>query len=289
MSWRTVVVTGCAKIEYKLNYVVVRSECVKKIHVSEIHTLIIESTAVSMTAALLNELIKRKIKVIFCDEKYNPHSELSPFYGHSLDSGNIMCQIAWTDNAKMKVWGEIVKRKILSQAYMLQNIDSEAAQLLRQYADNICDWDKSNREGLAAKVYFSRLFGAGFQRGGADNINAALNYGYTVLLSAFNREIVAGGYMTQLGICHRNAFNKFNLGCDLMEPFRIFVDEVVSDVGDKELDREYKNKLIDILNRKVVQRGERVYLNNAVRNYVKSVFAALNGEDRNIDFVSYEL
>ena len=264
MSWRTVVVTGCAKIEYKLNYVVVRSDCVKKIHISEIHTLIVESTAISLTAALLNELIKRKIKVIFCDEKYNPHSELSPFYGNSLDSRNIMCQIAWTDSAKMNVWGEIVKRKILSQAYMIRNIDTGAAELLRQYSKDICDWDKSNREGLAAKVYFSRLFGAGFQRGSADNINAALNYGYTVLLSAFNREIVACGYMTQLGICHRNAFNKFNLGCDFMEPFRVFVDAIVAAEGDKALDRDYKNKLIDVFNRKVLQKGEKVYLNQTL-------------------------
>ena len=47
----------------------------------EIRTLMIESTAVSLTAALLSELVKKKIKVIFCDEKRNPSSELMPYYG----------------------------------------------------------------------------------------------------------------------------------------------------------------------------------------------------------------
>ena len=37
------------------------NEKITKIHLSEVHTLIIESTAVSLTAALLNEMIKRKI------------------------------------------------------------------------------------------------------------------------------------------------------------------------------------------------------------------------------------
>ncbi|MEE0516355.1 MAG: CRISPR-associated endonuclease Cas1, partial [Anaerovoracaceae bacterium] len=82
MSWRTVVVTGCAKLDFKMDYLVVRKkEATNRIHLSEIGILIVESTAVSLTAVLLCELVKRKIKVIFCDEQHNPHSELLPCYG----------------------------------------------------------------------------------------------------------------------------------------------------------------------------------------------------------------
>ena len=69
MSWRTVVISRSAKLDYKLDYLVVRQEEIRKIHLSEISILLIESTQVSLTAVLLNELMKRKIKVIFCDEK----------------------------------------------------------------------------------------------------------------------------------------------------------------------------------------------------------------------------
>ena len=31
-------------------------------------------------------------------------------------------------------------------------------------------------------------------------------------LSAFNREIVSNGYITQIGLFHDNMFNQFNLG-----------------------------------------------------------------------------
>ena len=82
MSWRTVVVTGNAKLDYKMDYLVVRkAEATTRIFIGEIGLLIIESTAVSLTTMLLSELAKHKIKVVFCDEKHNPQSELISYYG----------------------------------------------------------------------------------------------------------------------------------------------------------------------------------------------------------------
>ena len=71
MSWRTVVISSNVKLDYQMGYMVVRRMDTMKIHLSEMEILIVESTAVSLTAALLNELSKKKIKVIFCDEKRN--------------------------------------------------------------------------------------------------------------------------------------------------------------------------------------------------------------------------
>lgn len=81
MSWRTVVVTQNAKLDYQLGYLVIRGQDTHKIHLNEIAVLIIESTSVSLTTYLLNELSKNKVKVIFCDEKRNPFCELLPYYG----------------------------------------------------------------------------------------------------------------------------------------------------------------------------------------------------------------
>ena len=76
MSWRTVIISSTAKLDYQMGYLVIRKDDVTKIHLSEIETVMIESTSVSLTATLLCELTKKKIKVIFCDEKRNPSSEL---------------------------------------------------------------------------------------------------------------------------------------------------------------------------------------------------------------------
>lgn len=83
MSWRTVVISSTAKLDYQMDYLVIRKDDVTKIHLSEIENLMVESTAVSLTAALLCELTKKKIKVVFCDEKRNPSSELIGYYGSS--------------------------------------------------------------------------------------------------------------------------------------------------------------------------------------------------------------
>ena len=64
MSWRTVVIASTAKLDYQMGYLVIRKNDITKIHLSEVEILIIESTAVSLTAALLCELKKKKIKVI---------------------------------------------------------------------------------------------------------------------------------------------------------------------------------------------------------------------------------
>ena len=61
MSWRIVVISKRAKLDYQLGYLVVRNEEVTKIHLSEISTILIESTAATVTTSLLAELTKKKI------------------------------------------------------------------------------------------------------------------------------------------------------------------------------------------------------------------------------------
>ena len=65
MGFRTVIVNSRSKLEFRLNYLVIRGEKEKRIFINEINTLIVQSTAVSLTAALLCELVKSKVKVIF--------------------------------------------------------------------------------------------------------------------------------------------------------------------------------------------------------------------------------
>ena len=120
MSWRTVVISSTAKLDYQMDYLVIRKDDVTKIHLSEIENLMVESTAVSLTAALLCELTKKKIKVVFCDEKRNPSSELIGYYGAHDTSLKVRNQIAWSEDIKKHVWTEIVTEKIRKQAQHLK-------------------------------------------------------------------------------------------------------------------------------------------------------------------------
>ena len=214
MSWRTIVISRSAKLDYKMDYLVVRQEEITRIHLSEISVLMVESTAVSLTVTLLNELTKRKIKVIFCDEKRNPSSELISYYGSHDTSAKVRKQIEWTAEMKSMIWTEIVTEKIRKQMELLKNLEKEESHLLGEYIEEIQPGDMTNREGHAAKVYFNALYGMQFTRTADVPYNAALNYGYSLILSVCNREITANGYITQLGLFHNNMFNQFNLGSD---------------------------------------------------------------------------
>lgn len=290
MSWRTVVVASSAKLDYQLGYLVVRKEDVTKIHINEIAMVIIESTAVSLTAALLSEMMKRKIKVIFCDEKRNPSSELIPYYGSHDTSIKIKNQIDWSVEIKEAVWTEIVTEKIRKQAEHLRYWNRQEAGMLEQYIGEIEFGDVTNREGHAAKVYFNTLFGMDFTRTAENNINAALNYGYGILLSAFNREIVANGYITQIGLFHNNMFNQFNLGSDLMEPFRPIVDLWVKNMRLDTFEHAEKMEILRMLQKEVLIAGRKEYVSNAIKIYCKSIFDALSDKDTSlIKFYGNEL
>ena len=150
---------------------------------------------------------------------------------------------------------------------------------MREYIEEIQPGDLTNREGHAAKVYFNALYGMQFTRTADIPYNAALNYGYSLILSVCNREITANGYITQLGLFHNNMFNQFNLGSDLMEPFRILVDEEVYRMKPEKFEHDEKMQMVNILNREVVIDGKRNYLNYAIKIYCKSVFDAMNEQD----------
>ena len=272
MSWRTVIIREPAKLDLSLGQMVVRQEKTTRINLDEMAMLILENTAVSITACLLSELTERKIKVILCDSKRNPQAEIIPYYGSHDSSAKIKMQIGWSDIAKEQVWTEIVREKIRNQMLHLNALKNPQAELLRQYLDELLPGDSSNREGHSAKVYFNALFGMDFTRNRDIPINAALNYGYSLLLSSFSREISAAGYLTQLGIFHDNMFNHFNLASDLMEPFRPIVDREVVKMAPEKLENEEKTRLVNLLNTEVTIAGRRQYLLNAIRIYCKSVF-----------------
>lgn len=281
MSWRIVVISRRAKLELKLDYLVVRDEeSTTKVHLSEIAVLIVENTAVSLTASLVSELSQRRIKVIFCDGKRNPVSELLPYYGSHDTSLRVKNQLDWNNSIKDMVWTEIVSQKIRCQRDVLKEFGKIEYRMLDDYISQIEIKDATNREGHAAKVYFNALFGMDFTRAKDCNINAALNYGYSILLSAFNREVVSNGYITQIGLFHGNRFNQFNFSSDLMEPFRFLIDEKVYNMNfDEEFEHMHKMELVNVLNDIVKIDNKQQYVINAIKVYCRSVFDALNEND----------
>lgn len=290
MGWRIVLISGRAKLDLKLNNMVIRKDETIKVHIPDIAILIIESTTVSITTALIERLVEEKIKIIFSGKDHNPIGEIVNYYNKHNSVAIIRKQISWTESIKKKVWTEIIKEKIKNQAVLVSCESKENSNLLLNYVLEIKEGDISNREGHAAKVHFNTLFGKDFIRNDDNAINAMLNYGYTLLLSSFTREITASGYLTQIGIFHDNQFNYYNLASDLMEPLRPMIDKIVYLSYPEYFGREEKMEILTIFEKEVLIGSTKYTLLNAISEYCKSVFKALEeGDAELIKFIDYEL
>ena len=288
MGSKTVIITRRAKLEYSLGSILVRdADETKSVLIDDISILIIENQGIAITGVLLSELVKQKVKVIFCDEKHNPLFECMPYYGAGNTSLRVRSQVKWSDEDKNAVWDRIIALKISHQAKVLEAFDKENAnKLLLSYIDEIKNGDETNREGHAAKVYFNSLFGAGFSRRDDTPLNAKLNYGYSLLLSMCAREITALGFITQLGIHHDNSENSFNFACDMMEPFRPIVDSIVNrKFLEGEFTTEVKRLMISaIVEAKVVIKDKVYKLPYAIGKFVQNAVSAIENKTFIEDF-----
>ena len=290
MGFRVISIKSRCKLEYCLNYLVFKSEETKRILLDEIELMIIDTPQVSITSALLIELSKRKIKVIFCDEKHCPQFEAVSYQNNSLSYKKIKEQILWEDDIKNLIWKEIIKEKIKNSAKTLSLLNYlDERDLLIKYMNEVSNGDETSREGHAAKVYFNALFGNNFSRRDDDiTENKYLNYGYSILASFISREIKLHGYLTELGIHHIGENNPFNFTYDLIEPLRAYIDYFV--VTKKVNECNYRNFFGSILGNKVIIDSKEMFLDNAIHLYVISIISALNEKDTNkIKFIQYEL
>ncbi len=279
MGWRTVVVNQHSKLAYKNNALLFKtSEKQEVIHLSEIDILILETTDITLTTMLLKRLVDENILVIFCDDKRLPSAKLMPYFGRHDSSLQLAKQVVWEEEKRQTVWTEIIAQKILNQHLYLREIEHyEKSQSILNLYDGLELFDPTNREGHAARIYFQSLFDNSFSRELQTTVNAALDYGYTLLLSVFAREIVKAGCLTQIGMKHVNQFNDFNLASDIMEPFRPLVDQIVFKNREKEF-MQIKRQLFKLFTNNYVYNFQQMYLTNIVQDYTKKVIKVLNGE-----------
>ncbi|MDT2604498.1 type II CRISPR-associated endonuclease Cas1 [Enterococcus dongliensis] len=283
MGWRTIVVNTHSKLAYKNNHLVYKSASqTEMIHLSEIDVLLLETTDIMITTMLIKRLVDENILILFCDDKRLPIGKLLPFYGRHDSSLQLSRQLNWTLEQKGIVWTEIISQKILNQCQVLMELEfQEKTKASINLHNELEIFDSSNREGHAARIYFNTLFGNDFSRDSENAINAGLNYGYTLLMSIFAREIVKCGCMTQFGLKHANQFNDFNLASDLMEPFRPIVDQIVYANRTDEF-KVIKRAIFELFTNQYVYNSKTMFLTNIVSDYTKKVVKVLNEESERI-------
>ena len=280
MSHRIIYIEKCECLKLYLdNIKVVYNDNDILLPISDIQILVIDNYKSSLSIPLINKLTENNVCTVICGIDHIPKSYILPMNGHFSQSGNINKQIAWDNDRKQIMHQKIVRAKIHNQTEILKlnNKSHEVIEKLHQFENEVEKDDVTNREGLAAKMYFRELFGDDFIRFDEDVINAGLNYGYSIFRSLISSIIVAKGYLPNLGIFHRGKQNMFNLSDDVIEVFRPIVDHYVYNnmMEDILFKQEHKEALIQLTTKKLEIDGRKQTVNNAIYVYIENILKEL--------------
>lgn len=222
----------------------------QSIPIEDIGVVVLEHQQTTVTLPLLNALSDNNVAVIFCGDNRLPNAMLLNLDSNRTQGEHYRDQVEAGEPLKKGLWRQIVEAKIRNQAALLLKLGKDGNKL-KPYYQNVKSGDSDNREGVAAKIYWTELFGSGFVRAreGVEP-NNLLNYGYTILRAAVARSLMGSGLFPAFGIFHRNRYNAFPLADDIMEPYRPYVDEIVFCLyaeGDTQLTKEVKGELLRLL------------------------------------------
>ncbi len=291
MGWKVLYIEESDYLSTMLDNLKVRQKNEQEllIPLKDIHSLVLDNYKLVVSIQLLNKCAENNINVVFCGVDHNPMGVLVPYSGHHMMADVLKRQIDWNDKTRLLVHQLIVKEKIRNQFKILEHLNlvtDTKAYLLRQYIEEVELGDSTNREGLAAKVYFRIMFGEKFQRFDEDVINAGLNYGYTIIRTQINKTIVAKGLNATLGIIHKGPTNMFNLSDDIIEIFRPLVDLWVY----KNLrlantfTKDHRISLIDLTTKKMYYQNQSQTIFNCMTLYVNSIVNFFENNSDNIEF-----
>ena len=265
---------------------------VKTTPVEDLGFIVLDHPQISFTMKLVEQLNANNVALVFCDSTHMPSSMLLNLESHSLQSELFRTQIDASEPLKKNLWKQTIEAKISNQASHLEKQGHKAHEL-RAYAKSVKSGDVENREGLAARIYWSRLVGDGFARdryGGPPN--HLLNYGYILLRSAVARALSGSGLLPTLGIHHHNKYNAFCLADDIMEPYRPFVDQLALRVYGEYpdeflLNKEMKVEMLGLMAGDVWIDGNKRPLMVALSQTTASLSRCFSGENRKIIYPEF--
>ena len=285
MAWRVVAIENPARLSLRDNQLVIAQEIEATLPIEDIDSLILDGYGITTTTNLLTALAINGTTTIICDEKHLPASVLLPYSQHSRQAKVSRQQIAMSQPLKKQLWQQIIISKITNQADVLRSHGLDDS-ILRSLANDVKSGDTSNRESIAARIYFDQILGDATRRKPIWH-NVALNYGYAMVRSHIARHIAARGLIASQGLFHHNELNSFNLADDLIEPYRAAVDLYILEkvaplhVGDRDasLTKHDRELIIDILNYYVIMNGKKFTIKHAVERTVESFIECIEAKE----------
>jgi len=265
----------------------------KMIPSEDIGFVVLDNKQITFTQAVMQMFSENNTTVIFCNEKHLPSSMLLNFEAHHLHGMNVDYQIKASEPLKKNLWKQTIKQKIRNQSNLLKYYNIVGHDALKEISKNVKSGDTTNRESVAARIYWSKIFDNFIRERSGRQPNSMLNYCYTILRSATAKAIVGSGLLPAFGIHHKNKYNAFRLADDIMEPYRPYVDRIVKEtfkkVPDyKDLTTEIKTELLNILTTDVEFKNVTRPLSVGLSITTSSLAKCFKGEIKKISYPKFK-
>ena len=273
-----------------------KASAVKQVPIEDIGVVVLDNKRITITQGALGALLDNNVAVITCDEHRMPSGLMLPLSSNTTQSERFRHQIDASLPLKKQLWQQTIQAKISNQRSVLKTCKNLECGNMEAWAKQVKSGDSDNLEGRAAAFYWQNLFGniEGFRRD-REGVppNNLLNYGYAILRAVVARSLVGSGLIPTLGIHHHNRYNAYCLADDIMEPYRPYVDKLVAELVDSDIDiaqltTEVKSQLLSIPVLDVVVNGKRSPLMIGVGITTASLYKCYSGEIRKIAYPTME-
>lgn len=261
----------------------------RTIPIEDIGIIITDHQQITVTQALLANLLENNVAFLTCNATHHPAGFLLNLEGNTLQSQKSQQQAEASTPLKKQLWQQTIISKIKNQAAVLA-AQREPHKYLLEVAEKVKSGDTGNDEAKAASYYWKKIFPAFLEfkreRYGPPP-NNLLNYGYAILRALMARSLVGSGLLPTLGIHHKSQYNAFCLADDIMEPYRPYVDLIVCKIirmNGKflEMTPSMKKELLEIPAMDVILEGKKSPMMNAISRTTASLVKCYEGESRKI-------
>lgn len=270
----------------------IKKEAERTIPIEDIGVVILDNRRITITSGAMEALLENNCVVITCNQKSMPVGLLLPLCGNTTQNERFRSQLEASLPLRKQLWQQTIKQKILNQEHVLRINTAQETNCMRVWSNDVRSGDPDNLEARAAAYYWKNVFTTypNFVRDREGTPpNNLLNYGYAILRAIIARALVGSGLLPTLGIHHHNRYNAYCLADDIMEPYRPYVDQLVLDIIQCNLEisditRDFKMQLLGIPMLDVVINGKRSPLMIAAQQTTASLARCFAGESKRISY-----
>ena len=270
----------------------IKKEAERTIPIEDIGVVILDNRRITITSGAMEALLENNCAVITCNQKSMPVGLLLPLCGNTTQNERFRSQLEASLPLRKQLWQQTIKQKILNQEHVLRINTAQETKCMHVWSNDVRSGDSDNLEARAAAYYWRNVFTTypNFVRDREGTPpNNLLNYGYAILRAIIARALVGSGLLPTLGIHHHNRYNAYCLADDIMEPYRPYVDQLVLDIIQCNLEisditRDFKMQLLGIPMLDVVINGKRSPLMIAAQQTTASLARCFAGENKRISY-----